>query len=144
MLLVDAEALMHKAFHAGKSNNAMTLHSFCTGEDTTATLIFTRSLLNALAVVNPSHCALVTGGHEQVHTWRHELSNGSYKSTRQHLEPGMEFAFRRMLQVARVCFRLPEHSGASDVEADDVIATLACRTRAAGLPVSIFSHDKGA
>lgn len=141
LVLFDAEAMMHRAFHAGQNKNVQ-LQSQKTNEDTTATFFFCRTLLRCLEKTMPSYAVLVSGGHQQQYTFRHELSNGAYKSARTPLLPGMQFAFRRMAQVARVCFQLDEYSGAANIEADDIIATMTHSALKQGFNVSIVSPDK--
>ena len=131
LLLVDAYALIYRAFYA------IRLLTGPQGQPVNALLGFTKMLRKYLADYRPTHCAVVFdlgAPHERLQLLP------SYKAQRPPTPPDLAAqlpAIRAMLGAMRV--PVVERDGE---EADDLIATLAGQAAAAGQPVLIASNDK--
>ena len=131
LLLVDGHAYAYRAFHAIQGLKAPD------GRPTNAIFGFIKMLDKALARTTPTHAAVVWDGgldEERVETLP------GYKAQRPDMPDDLESQLDGM----------DEYLGAAGlksvcedgVEADDLIATLACRAAAEGWQVVIASSDK--
>jgi len=131
LLLVDAYALIYRAFYA------IRLLTGPQGQPVNALLGVTKMLRKYLAEYRPTHCAVVFdlgAPHERLQLLP------SYKAQRPPTPPDLAAqlpAIREMLGAMRL--PVVERDG---VEADDLIATLAGQAAAGGQPVLIASNDK--
>ena len=135
LLLLDGHSLAYRAFFALPVDNFST----STGQPTNAVYGFTSMLINTLRDESPSHLAVAFDVSRQ--TFRTELFP-DYKATRSASPP--EFAG----QVPLI-FEVLEALGIPALqmegyEADDIIATLTTRARAADLDVLVLSGDRDA
>jgi DNA polymerase-1 len=131
LTLIDGSGFVFRAFHA------IPHLSTTKGVPTNAVYGFTTMLLKALREHAPSHAALVLDASRR--SFRTEL-DPAYKANRPEAPEELARQFPLIRDVARA-LDVPtiEEVG---VEADDVIATLARRARAAGYEVVIVTGDK--
>ncbi len=131
LLLVDSNALIHRAYHALPPN--MATHS---GELTNAVYGFTTALLHALETVHPTHvvcCFDVKGD-----TFRH-ADYDQYKAHRKAMDNQLVAQIPRVHQVVEALeIPIAEKTG---YEADDLIGTLA-KHYGKHMPVVILTGDK--
>jgi DNA polymerase-1 len=135
--LFDASALVHRAFHAFKTGNPLTVRR--TGEITSAVFGFTNILLKVLADLRPEYYAIAFDRKEK--TFRHELSE-AYKAHRPETPPELIAQMKRVRQLVDAfgipVFELPGY------EADDLLGVLAHRSAGAGAAVVIVTGDADA
>ena len=113
ILLVDGNALMHRAYHAMPP--LTTSH----GEQVNAVFGFTSLLLRALSELQPEYVALTFD--RAAPTFRH-TEFAAYKATRQKMDADLANQIPRLKQVAQTLgFPIFELDG---FEADDLIGTL--------------------
>ncbi|HET7754739.1 MAG TPA: DNA polymerase I [Anaeromyxobacteraceae bacterium] len=131
LTLIDGSGFIFRAYHA------LPHLSTTKGVPTNAVYGFTTMLLKALRERAPTHVALVFDAGRK--SFRNEL-DATYKANRPEAPDDLATQFPLVRQVARV-LRVPvvEEAG---VEADDVIATLACRAREKGWEVVVVTGDK--
>ncbi len=131
LTLIDGSGFVFRAYHA------LPHLSTTKGVPTNAVYGFTTMLLKALREHAPTHVALVFDAARR--TFRHDL-DASYKANRPEAPDDLARQFPLVRQVADV-LRVPvlEEPG---FEADDVIATLACRAREKGWDVVVVTGDK--
>jgi DNA polymerase-1 len=131
LTLIDASGFVYRAYHA------LPPLTTTRGQPTHAAYGFTTMLLKALRERAPTHVAVVFDAARR--SFRHDLDPG-YKATRPETPDDLKVQFPLVREVARA-LRVPvvEESG---VEADDVIATLACRARELGWDVVVVTGDK--
>jgi len=131
VLLVDAYAAIYRAFFAIRTLTGPR------GEPVNAIYGFTKMLRKLLADHCPSHCAVVFD--QGVPQYRLTILP-SYKQQRPPTPPELDAQLPSIRGVL-AALRIPiiEIDGE---EADDIIATLAVRSVAAGADVLIASHDK--
>jgi DNA polymerase-1 len=137
LVIFDASALVHRAFHAFKYSRQLTVSK--TGEVTSAVFGFTNILLKVLADLKPDYYAIAFD--RKGPTFRHELSD-KYKAHRPETAPELIAQLGRVRQMVEA-FDIPifEQQG---YEADDLIGTLAgCAVRA-GTRVIIVTGDADA
>jgi len=131
LLLVDGHAYAYRAFHAIQGLRAPD------GRPTNAIFGFIKMLDKALARVSPTHVAVVwDGGLDEERV----TSLPAYKAQRPEMPDDLEPQLDGMDEYLRAAGLL---SVCEDgVEADDLIATLACRAAAEGWQVVVASSDK--
>ncbi|HHP51141.1 MAG TPA: DNA polymerase I [Moorella mulderi] len=133
LLLIDANSIIHRAFHA------LPPLQTSTGIQTNAVFGFANMLQKALATVDPQY-VVVAFDHSKV-SFRTGLYQ-DYKGTRPETAPELrpQFALVKEL-VAAWGFPLYEKEG---YEADDIIGTLAKKGKEAGPEVLILTGDRDA
>jgi DNA polymerase I len=131
LTLIDGSGFIFRAYHA------LPPLTTTKGVPTHAAYGFTTMLLKALRERAPTHVVLVFDAARR--TFRHDIDPG-YKASRPEAPDDLKTQFPLTREVARA-LRVPviEEPG---VEADDVIATLACRARAQGWDVVVVTGDK--
>ena len=132
LTLIDGSGFVFRAYHA------LPHLSTTRGVPTNAVYGFTTMLLKALREHAPTHVALVFDAAGR-RSFRHDLDD-TYKANRPEAPDDLARQFPLVRQVADA-LRVPvlEEQG---FEADDVIATLACRARDQGWDVVIVTGDK--
>jgi DNA polymerase I len=135
LMLLDGHSLAYRAFYALPIENFSTT----TGQATNAVYGFTSMLINVLRDEAPTHAAVAFDVSRT--TFRTE-SFPEYKATRSASPEGFSGQVPLIKQVLDA-LSIPtfEREG---YEADDVIATLTARARAAGLDVLIVTGDRDA
>jgi DNA polymerase-1 len=131
LTLIDGSGFVFRAYHA------LPHLTTTKGVPTNAVYGFTTMVLKALREHAPTHVALVldaAGRH-----FRHDLDE-AYKANRPDAPDDLQQQFPLVREVARA-LNVPviEERG---FEADDVIATLACRARERGWDVVVVTGDK--
>ncbi len=129
ILLVDGNALVHRAYHAIPP---LTSRS---GEPTTATFGFTSILLKVLDDYKPQYAAVAW---DIGRTFRHE-QYAEYKATRPAMPDDLRMQLERVRDVV-AAFSLPSKY-LEGYEADDVLAALSKRAVEQGLEVLIVTGD---
>jgi DNA polymerase-1 len=131
LTLIDGSGFIFRAYHA------LPHLSTTRGVPTNAVYGFTTMLLKALREHAPTHVALVLDAGRR--SFRHEI-DPTYKANRTEAPDDLQRQFPLVRDVA-AALNVPvvEQVG---VEADDVIATLACRAREAGYDVVVVTGDK--
>jgi DNA polymerase-1 len=132
LTLIDGSGFVFRAYHA------LPHLSTTKGVPTNAVYGFTTMVLKALREHAPTHVALVLDAAGR-HSFRHELDE-EYKANRPDAPDDLQQQFPLVREVARA-LNVPviEERG---FEADDVIATLACRARERGWDVVVVTGDK--
>jgi len=131
LTLIDGSGFVFRAYHA------LPHLSTTKGVPTNAVYGFTTMLLKALREHAPTHVALVFDASRK--SFRHEL-DPAYKANRPEAPDDLARQFPLVRDVAKVLnVHVLEEPG---VEADDVIATLACRAREQGWEVVVVTGDK--
>ncbi|HEX5540569.1 MAG TPA: DNA polymerase, partial [Micromonospora sp.] len=135
LLLLDGHSLAYRAFFALPVENFSTT----TGQPTNAVYGFTSMLINVLRDEQPTHIAVAFDvSRRSFRTDRY----AEYKAGR--AETPADFAGQvSLVKEVLAALRIPtaEREG---YEADDVIATLACQARDAGMEVLICTGDRDA
>ncbi|MDQ1256455.1 MAG: polymerase [Candidatus Hydrogenedentes bacterium] len=132
LFLIDGTAFAYRSFFGVKGGLTDSK-----GRPTNAAYGFTRVLLKIIREQDPSHLVVVfdVGGKN----FRHELYP-AYKANRPPTPPDLRVQFPMMQQVVEACnipmLMIPE------VEADDVLGTLARRAEAEGIESVIVTGDK--
>jgi DNA polymerase-1 len=135
LLLVDGHSLAYRAFYALPVENFSTT----TGQPTNAVYGFTSMLINVLRDVRPTHVAVAFDVARK--SFRNERY-AEYKAGRS--ESPAPFAGQvSLVQEVLAALRILTVEKAG-YEADDVIATLACRARDEGMEVLISTGDRDA
>jgi DNA polymerase-1 len=135
LLLLDGHSLAYRAFHALPKENFSTQ----TGQHTNAVFGFISMLINMLRDEKPTH--IVVAFDVSRVSFRTE-KYAEYKAGRSATPPefqGQVSLIKEVLDALRIQY--VEKPG---FEADDVIATLACQARDAGMQVLISSGDRDA
>src|SRR5512134_215420 len=131
LTLIDGSGFIFRAYHA------LPHLSTTKGVPTNAVYGFTTMLLKALREHEPTHVALVFDAGRK--SFRNEL-DATYKANRPEAPDDLVKQFPLVRDVARALrVKVVEEAG---VEADDVIATLACRDREKGWEVVVVTGDK--
>ncbi len=132
LLLVDGNALVHRAFHA-----LPPLTTSKTGEMVNAVYGFANTLFKVVSSVKPSHWAIAFD--YPAPTFRHKLYE-KYKAQRPPTPEELKGQIRRVHDLA-AALGMPifEIKG---FEADDVLGTLATRAHAAGIAAAILTGDR--
>ena len=132
LTLIDGSGFVFRAYHA------LPHLSTTKGVPTNAVYGFTTMLLKALREHAPTHVALVLDAAGRK-SFRHAL-DGAYKANRPVAPDDLRAQFPLVREVASA---LEVHTlEDSSFEADDIIATLACRAREQGWEVVIVTGDK--
>ena len=131
LLLVDSNALIHRAYHALPTSMKTSV-----GEITNATYGFTNALLQAISEHKPSHiacCFDVSGG-----TFRNRMYD-KYKANRKEMDRELADQLPRIYEVTEALgIKIVTKK---DYEADDLIGTLANKYKSE-IPVLILTGDK--
>jgi len=137
IVLFDASALVHRAFHAFAHGRQLTISK--TGEVTSAVFGFMNMFLRVLADLKPDCYAIAFD--KKGPTFRHEMST-TYKAHRPPTPPELIAQIGRVRQLVDA-FDIPvfEQQG---YEADDLLGTLARRAEDAGAEVVIVTGDADA
>jgi DNA polymerase-1 len=131
LTLIDGSGFVYRAYHA------LPPLTTTRGVPTHAVYGFTTMLLKALREHAPTHVALVLDAGRR--SFRNDLDPG-YKASRPEAPDDLRAQFPVVRDVARaLSVPILEEPG---YEADDVIATLARRARAAGWEVIVVTGDK--
>lgn len=130
LVLLDGNGLVYRAFYA--------LPYFTTsdGRPTNAVYGFTNMLLKVLEEERPTHAAMAFD--RPVPTFRHE-DYVAYKAQRPRMPDDLRPQMALVKEVAQA-FRIPAFE-VEGYEADDVIATLACKAEQAGFRVVVVTGD---
>ena len=131
LLLVDGSAYLHRSYHVHAS---LTDHR---GRPTGAIFGVVNTLQRQLRLTTPAYVAVVMDAPGK--NFRHDLYP-EYKANRKPMEPELRAQIEPLQQIIEA-LGLPLLV-VPDVEADDVIGTLAHKGEAAGLDVLILSSDK--
>ena len=133
LLLIDGHSMAFRAFFALPVENFAT----STGEPTNAVYGFTSMLTKLIAEERPTHVAVAfDAGHTTFRTEQYP----EYKGTRD--ETPMAFRGQvPLIQEVLGSLRIP-HLEKDNIEADDILATLATQGREAGMDVLICSGDR--
>jgi DNA polymerase-1 len=129
ILLVDGNALVHRAYHAIQPLTSPS------GEPTNATYGFTSTLLKVMDDLQPDYAAVAW---DVGRTFRHE-QYAEYKATRPEMADDLRVQFERIRQVVEA-FQLPSKY-VEGYEADDVLAALSQQAVEQGLDVMIATGD---
>jgi DNA polymerase-1 len=129
IVLVDGNAVVHRAYHAIPPLTSPG------GEPTNATFGFVSTLLKVFEDQKPQYAAVAF---DIGRTFRHDLY-AEYKGTRPPLPDDLRVQLDRVRQVVTT-LRLPAVS-VDNYEADDVLATLSRRAVGKGLDVVIVTGD---
>ncbi|MFG2000189.1 DNA polymerase I [Spirillospora sp. NPDC048911] len=135
LLLLDGHSLAYRAFFALPVENFSTTD----GQPTNAVYGFTSMLINVLRDEQPTHIAVAFDRSEP--TFRHE-QYVEYKAGRQKTPDEFRSQISLIHEVLDA-LRIPRLSVAG-FEADDVIATLATQSTAAGMKTLIVTGDRDA
>ncbi|HET7824172.1 MAG TPA: DNA polymerase I [Anaeromyxobacter sp.] len=131
LTLIDGSGFIFRAYHA------IPHLSTTKGVPTNAVYGFTTMLLKSLREHEPTHVALVFDAGRK--SFRNDL-DPQYKANRPEAPDDLQVQFPLVRDVARaLAVPIVEEPG---VEADDVIATLACRAREKGWDVVVVTGDK--
>jgi DNA polymerase I len=131
LTLIDGSGFVFRAYHA------IPHLSTTKGVPTNAAYGFTTMLLKALREHAPTHVALVFDAGRR--SFRNDI-DPAYKANRPEAPDDLQRQFPLVRDVARaLAVPIVEEAG---VEADDVIATLACRARERGWDVVVVTGDK--
>jgi DNA polymerase-1 len=135
LLLLDGHSLAYRAFFALPVENFST----STGQVTNAVFGFTSMLINMLRDEQPTH--IVVAFDVSRDNFRRE-QYAEYKAGRAETRP--EFSAQvPLIREVLAALRIPTVEKVG-YEADDVIATLACQGRDAGMEVEIVTGDRDA
>ncbi|KPL23671.1 MAG: hypothetical protein AMJ93_04160 [Anaerolineae bacterium SM23_84] len=129
ILLLDGNALVHRAYHAIPPLTGPS------GEPTNATFGFTSTLLKVLSDLDPEYAVVAW---DVGRTFRHEQYE-EYKATRPALPDDLRLQLERVRDVV-AAFNLPSKQ-AEGYEADDVLAALSQQAVEQGLDVIIVTGD---
>ena len=133
LYLVDAHAYLHRAYHA------LPPLTNSKGEPVGALYGFARTLLQLLKKEKPDFVAVCFDHPEP--TFRHKAYE-AYKATRKELDQDLIRQLARALELAQAmgftCVELPGY------EADDIMATLACKAEDEGIDAVLVTGDKDA
>jgi len=132
MLLLDGNALVHRAYHAIPPLTSPN------GEPTNATFGFTSTLLKVLSDFKPQYAAVAF---DVGRTFRHE-QYPEYKATRPSIPDDLQVQLERVRDVV-TAFNLPSKY-LEGYEADDVLAALSKKAVEQGLDVIIVTGDTDA
>jgi DNA polymerase-1 len=134
LLLIDGNALVHRAYHALP---ALTISK--TGEVVGAVYGFASMLLKAISDLQPTHIAVAFDRPEP--TFRHQEFT-DYKAQRPAMAQDLIPQFEKVRQLLDA-FRIPCYE-AEGLEADDVLGTLSLQARQKDIDTIIVSGDTDA
>ena len=133
LFLIDAYALIYRAYFAFSKNPRVTSQGF----ETSAIYGFTNILFDLLKTESPTHIAVVFDTPYKTH--RH-LEYAAYKANRDAMPEGISDAIPYIKKILE-SFNIPILS-IKGYEADDVIGTLARQADASLLPTYMITPDK--
>ena len=132
LLLMDGNAMVHRAFHAIKQPRT----TRSTGEEVRGVFVFMNTFLRALSEWNPTYCAIAFDTHAP--TFRH-LELEEYKAQRPETVPELQAQFPRVRQFMEAFgVAIYEMDG---YEADDVLGTLCHQAEQQQLDSIILTGD---
>lgn len=129
LVLIDGNALVHRAYHAIPPLTSPT------GEPTNAVYGFTTMLFKALSDLTPDYIAVAF---DVGRTFRHD-EYPEYKATRAKMADDLKAQFEPVKAVAEA-FRIPQYY-AEGYEADDVVGTLARQAAEQDIETVIITGD---
>ncbi|TFH33835.1 MAG: DNA polymerase I, partial [Dehalococcoidia bacterium] len=132
LLLVDGNALVHRAFHA-----LPPLTTTRTGEMVNAVYGFANTLFKVVGTLKPSHWAIAFDYPGP--TFRHVLYE-QYKAQRPPMPEELKSQIRRVHELVDV-LGMPAFE-LSGYEADDILGTLALQARETGIDAAILTGDR--
>jgi len=133
LFLIDAHALAYRSYFAFIRNPLINAK----GENTSAVFGFTNAILKVIREHRPDYLAAVFDTAKP--TFRHQMLP-AYKSTRAKMPQEMREQMPRIRQVVTAMnLSALEREG---LEADDIMAALACRAASEGLDVVLVTGDK--
>lgn len=132
LLLVDGNALVHRAFHA-----LPPLTTSKTGEMVNAVYGFANTLFKVVSSLKASHWAIAFD--YPAPTFRHVLYD-KYKAQRPPTPDELKSQIRRVHELADV-LGMPSFE-LEGYEADDILGTLAVKAREAGIDAAILTGDR--
>jgi len=133
LFLIDAHALAYRSYFAFIRNPLINAK----GENTSAVFGFTNAILKVIREHRPDYLAAVFDTAKP--TFRHQMFP-AYKSTRAKMPQEMREQMPRIRQVVTAMnLSALEREG---LEADDIMAALACRAASEGLDVVLVTGDK--
>jgi DNA polymerase-1 len=135
LLLLDGHSLAYRAFYALPAENFATQ----TGQTTNAVFGFTSMLINMLRDEKPTHIAVAFDVSRQSFRLEQYAEYKAGRSKTPDIFTGQVSLIREVLNALQIPYL--EKPG---YEADDVIATLACQAREAGMQISIITGDRDA
>ncbi|MEK7216024.1 MAG: 5'-3' exonuclease H3TH domain-containing protein, partial [Chloroflexota bacterium] len=138
IILIDGNALVHRAYHAfaaasGRNAIALTTKS---GEPVTAVFGFANMLLKVLAEYNPTYIACTFDTHAP--TFRDELYD-AYKAGRARTPDDLIPQFERVKDLLRA-FNIPIYE-LDGFEADDLLGALSLQATQQGIETIIVTGD---
>ncbi|MBI4036209.1 hypothetical protein HY383_04630 [Candidatus Daviesbacteria bacterium] len=132
LVLVDGNALLHRAYHATPP------FTTSTGELVNAVYGFSSMLLRVVSDLHPEYIAIAWD--EKGPTFRHQAYT-QYKATRGPADDGLFNQYKRVHEVVKA-FNIPEFSLAG-FEADDLIGTLAIQAdKDKNLEIVVVTGDR--
>src|SRR5918911_118177 len=131
LVLIDGNAMIHRAFHAVPEEL-----STSSGEPVNATFGFTSMLIKAIAEEKPDYIAMTFDRPSP--TFRHEQFIG-YKAHRPVLPDNMKPQFGRIREVVQA-FGIPIYEK-DGFEADDILGTLSVQATQQGVNTVIYTGD---
>lgn len=132
LLLVDGNALVHRAFHA-----LPPLTTSKTGEMVNAVYGFANTLFKVVGILKPSHWAIAFD--YPAPTFRHALYD-QYKAQRPPTPEELKGQIRRVHELVDV-LGMPSFE-LQGYEADDILGTLASQAHAVGIDAAILTGDR--
>ena len=133
LFLIDGSAIFYRSYFAFIRNPLINSK----GENTSATFGFLNTIFKIMEDEHPEYFAIIFDTREP--TFRHEIYH-EYKATREKMPEEMADTFPRLHTALRT-LEMPVFEKAG-FEADDLIATIACRFASENLQVFIVSGDK--
>ena len=133
LFLIDAYALIYRAYFAFSKNPRITSKGF----DTSAIYGFTNILLDLINTENPSYLGVVFDTPKKTH--RH-IEYSEYKANRDAMPEGISSAIP-FIKIILNAFQIPILS-LEGFEADDVIGTLAKQAESEGFQTYMMTPDK--
>ena len=132
LILLDGNALVHRAWHAIRQ--PLTVSS--TGEDVRAVYGFLNSFLKTLSDWNPTHCAIAFD--VSAPTFRH-IEFEDYKAQRPPTPPSLIDQFKRVHQLMEA-FNIPIYE-VEGYEADDILGTLCKQAEQQEIDTLVLTGD---
>ena len=133
LFLIDAYALIYRAYFAFSKNPRITSKGF----DTSAIYGFTNTLLDLIKTEKPSYLGVVFDTPKKTH--RH-IEYADYKANRDAMPEGISGAIPHIKKILNA-FKIPILF-VDGFEADDVVGTLAKQAEADGLQTYMMTPDK--
>src|SRR3989344_7605014 len=131
LVLVDGNALLHRAYHATPP------FTTSKGELVNAVYGFSSMILKVISELHPEYLAITWD--EKGPTFRHQAYT-QYKATRGPADEGLSNQYERVHEIVKA-FSIPEFK-LSGYEADDLIGTLALQAEKKNLEIVIATGDR--